>query len=807
MTRPMTATLLIAVCLTTLPGLDARADDKPDTSPSRPGDDVKRLMAEGRYEECLGRIRQWHESLPGDRRLCAWQIDFMNSEVDHAVVGSRHLYFTYHRPNSNKAAPGMKPTLPLVEPSRQSDWRHVVVCVDVRTGAICWSRPYGGLSRLVVDPSTDTLYLLGNDAIVALTPDGADPMMRPLTKGQRVVGLLTSQGLKVSAPWGLRSEWNHDAVQVYCPSTRSIVEVNLKQYLTLSPDESMRLVLSANNHHGFANNIICQTCKGDPLWAYQTAGLRSPCMPRFYEGDVIWLSGSRVQKGEAVRLEGRSGKVLWRTVLPNGAYKPSDFQLKGGGYAWDDWDPLMTMKDTSRLLAVDGTGRLFVLNGQTGAIERTARPAATHLIAPTWMDGLVVVCSYDKAMAIPEPMLFGPREPGTDERDVLVVKARCLTAMGRLQEALAVTGDLLARDEDCAEGWRARAEVCAATKDALEQSYSLCRYADLSGRATMPELRDGWGLLRLIPLGSRPAWQMIDIGAGPLYVGTQRGDLWAIQPDSLEARVVDTRDKEISGLAAEVRLRLSARTGRTTTDADAPADPAQPAEAPASWFRVTGRDGPAVVYRGKHYRPLGGGKVRIWDGRCVTERTSPLEGIAEWQLHFTPSGPLGYGTGGVFALDDDLCPTKRLIEFRIAGKKTDHVHVARMASVGDSLGLVVLARNGGAYLQVYGRSDGTLRSDEFLGRFLAGRIGAGLLTVLGNGYLVSNRQLVWAAGTGGRVWRFGPALGRTESHGGRRRRQHFGDPVVRDGKLLVTAADGCVYAFDTGRILTASPGP
>ncbi|MCK4624369.1 MAG: PQQ-binding-like beta-propeller repeat protein [Phycisphaerae bacterium] len=768
-------------------------------------DQVERLMAAGEYEACLTLIEQWQKDILSDPslRMSVWEIDFMGSEVVHALVGSSHLYFTYHASNSNRNAPGMKPTLELVKPSRHSDWRYVVVCVDARTGRILWSRPFGGSSRLAVDPATDTLYLLGNDAIVALSPDGAEPMVRPLVQKGKVIGLLTKSGITVSAPHGLRTDWNRDSVSLYCTTTRSLVAANLRERVTLSPDESKRLVLSTGNHHGFDNNLICQTTRGKHLWSFQVAGLRSPCMPQFYKGDVIWMSGTTVQKGQVVRLDGQTGKMVWKTVLPNGAYKPSDHQLKGGGYAWDDWDALMSIGDGRRLLAIDGTGRLFFLDGATGKILRTARLMETHLCAPTEVGELMVFCGHDGARAVPKSALMEPGKQRLDERGVLVLKARCLVALGRLKEALSSLDYVLARDEDCAEAWRVRAEVCGRQGNRLEQSFSLCRYAQLAGRKELPELRDLCGLLRLIPLGSRPAWQMVDVGGREVYVGTQRGDLWAVWPESLETRVVQSREKEIYGLSGSVRLSFCALTGGTLTDAKARSNPTEPTEAPEAWFNERGVDGPTVFFRDKYYRPLGGGKVRIWDGQEMVERESSLKGIKEWKIYVSPSGPLGYGMGGVYALDGDLCPTRMLIEPRAAGRKVEQCRVISVRNVGDSLGLVVQTSKG-AYLQVYGRTDGRMRKEVYLGKWLSSWCYSPQFLVLGDGYLFSDRQLTWVSGrAGGSVWRFGPPVSHTEK--GREWWRYFGDPVLRDGKLLVVALDGWLYAFDIAHIINTKP--
>src|SRR5207253_1557616 len=69
-----------------------------------------------------------------------------------------------------------------------------------------------------------------------------------------------------------------------------------------------------------------------------------------------------------------------------------------------------------------------------------------------------------------------------------------------------------------------------------------------------------------------------------------------------------------------------------------------------------------VRWRGKGYLPLKGGHVRVISSGGAEEHRTPLAGITDWQIHLGPAGPLGYGGGGVFALDDNLCPVRHLVK-------------------------------------------------------------------------------------------------------------------------------------------------
>lgn len=185
----------------------------------------------------------------------------------------------------------------------------------------------------------------------------------------------------------------------------------------------------------------------------------------------------------------------------------------------------------------------------------------------------------------------------------------------------------------------------------------------------------------------------------------------------------------------------------------------------------------------------------------MTDLPSRLADVGEWQIHLSPYGPLGYGNG-VFELDDDLRPIRRLIRPAVGGKHPESVKVMFMRSTLKTLGLVV-GSSRGASLQVYSR-DGALLNEAALCRFVSGWAGAGQLISMGDGYLFSDRQLVWASGGTDRgVWRFGPSLARTSTDRWGDRWRYFGDPMLRGGCLYVTGLGGRLYVFDSVHVISA----
>jgi hypothetical protein len=220
---------------------------------------------------------------------------------------------------------------------------------------------------------------------------------------------------------------------------------------------------------------------------------------------------------------------------------------------------------------------------------------------------------------------------------------------------------------------------------------------------------------------------------------------------------------------------------------------------PREWHTEGGpeRIHKAIQYRGRQFRPMRSG-VRILTGTTMRDLASPLNDLGEWSIHLSPFGPLGYGAG-VFELDDNLCPIRWLIRPTVSGQAAGSTSIACMASSAQSLG-IVLSGSKETVLQTYTRA-GALLNEVSLGPYPSPGVSADQLVPLGNGYLFSDRQLVWAGAAPERSrWKFGPALKRTstERHGERWR--YFGNPLILNGCVYVTSLDGHLYVFDTSKI-------
>jgi len=768
--------------------------------------EADRLWQDGKFEECLSLLDRLHKALPADARLSRWEVTF-HALTQRAVTGKRHVYFMYLRSNSSRDAPGRQTALEAIDVNgRGSGWHHIVVCVEGTTGKVLWSRSVRGYPGLAVDPVTDSLYLRGRN-IVELDAEtgGVVATHRLADQGRPIAGLLLGRGVVVADPPSAVEGKLPRKVNLYIPRSKRSVEVDLRTLYLMSPDETRHLRWGRTPEA----SLECLSGNQQKLWTFRPGQRHSAIQAPFWLGDdVLWLVGRRPARAEVIRIKGQTGDVRWRTVLGHGAYAPARRPLGSGFYSEGSWNALRVLKD--HLLVIDATGRLSFLDPDDGRIVSAARASRTHLCPPAELDDALVVCSFQSVRAIPLKVLLGKAFP--DERTVLMRKARCLISLGKPADARTLMDELLRLDNRCADGWLQRAEACRALADDRDEAFSRCRYLALAGKSSDDRLRDRYGLVQLITLGSRPSWQVPPgsrtnlMPHGPrLYVGTRRGEIWEINTQSLEARRFTETDGPVAGLWTKTAVTASIPVGGRYQHVPVtlPDDPEKPDKADAAWWSQTGYDGKAVRYRGRHYRPLGGGRVRVLDDGRSVEYASPIEGIRSWEIHLSPEGPLGYGRGGVYALDEHLCPVRRLMTIALGGKPATSLNVKFLRSTADTLGVVAGGREG-RFLQIYTRDGTRLLNEISLSGCGSRRDYPPQFVVLGDGYFFSSRSLSWAGASPGRTWRFGPPPERTQTDTlPQEPVRFFGNPVVHDGKLFVTAIDGCVYVFDVARILDA----
>lgn len=748
---------------------------------------IDRLLSTGEHERALNEVHRLREALPSSERLTAWELDF-RGEVWRVAHGRECLYYLLHLSNSHRDAPGRRGALDSVTANRaRSDWQFVVVCVALETGKTRWSRAVNGLVYLAVDPHSDVLYLY-RERVLLLAPDSGKVLeQHDLPDGAGEVHvLLIGSSLAMTHLHSDRTR-PYDRLLVYDVRAKVVKEVKAGDYCLLAPDESRRLRPTDKGWD------CVSVPEGRLQWSLQ-AIFQPSVVPQWHGGHPAFILGTEWQRGAVTSMNLRTGEPRWSTALGWGAYTANQHQLSGGGYQ-DIWTPLTAIGEY--LLALDGSRRLYLLDPTDGRPAATPRLDRDFLAMPFQYGKQLIVPSFTWVRSFSIANLIRP--DASAGVSLQIRQTRCLLALGRQQEAMAVLDRLVERAPQSSAAWSQRAVACKALNNTEEEAFSQCQALSLSGRATDDDLRSRWGLLRLYDLEGKPAWTLEEV-EGHVYAGTLVGDLWRVRTDSLDIDRAARMDHEIAKLAATTELQAllgySSRPGRPIPRAPAKTDDRIPRE----WYTVGGdqRTSGPVSYLGRQFRSIKGGGVRILSGIEMSDLPSQLEDVGEWKIHLAPSGPLGYGRG-VFELDDDLRPVRWLIRPTVGGDLPEWVEVMFVRSTIRTIGIVVGSSKGAA-VQVYSRQ-GVLLNEAPVGRFVSSRVQPAAFVSMGDGYLFCDRQLVWVGPDDDRrVWRFGPSLARTSTERWGDRWRYFGDPLRTNACLYVTGLDGRLYVFDSTHV-------
>lgn len=785
----MNRTLPLAAALLVFP-LPARADPALDAAAA--------LHAAGKHTEALAAVDAARAALPPAARLTRWAVSFQGWPVPVAVVGAKTVVI---RTEDSRRADPPPPAGPVTGPAlgaRTGGFDTLVTAFDAATGKRLWTRRVPGFCEVAIDDRTDAVYVWyerlfklnpatgATEAEVAL-PEHPNRVQALLIAG-RPHFASTRGGTFIPGDAAPRV-WSHDV------DGGRTAERDLFTVARLSPDERHVLgVRSGTIPGGYGSRFTARHVRTkEPAWTFDhpAAAFNEPV---WVGDDPVALLGDYGGHAEVVRLNGDDGNVKWRFPLPRGAYNPGRDQLPGNGYPAANWTAVGMCGE--HLLALGGEGALYFLDPATGKLAAKASPVTTHLALPRLVGDAVVVCSTDGIRAIPRDVLLCRR--ATDEGDYAVLRARCLHALGKAAEAAAELDALAALDPDRPAAWALKAELCRALDRPLDEITARCRHLELTGADTSPELRARWGLVKRIATGN-------DLLAEPqaagdaVYAGTAAGRVLKIDARTLAVERADHPGSVAMVWKTEVvKALLYGGEWRDLGDpADAGPETKGVVKGPPAWLTHTGYDGRVVRWNGKHYRPLGGGAVRVLDGDAVREFKPALPPIERWQIHLSPWGPpLGYGHGGVYELDANLCPVRKLIAVP-AG-----LWVEQLAGDAKTLGLMTY-RDRAAVVQVWTRDGARLLREEPTRPWAASSFGPDHLVAVGGGYLAAGGEVVWVlAGEGGRVWRFG--FGDAPGRGlPLLRYAHvplFGAPLVRDGLVFVRCRDGAVYVFDLAAV-------
>lgn len=178
-----------------------------------PVEQVDQLMADAKYREALTLIQELERDISPSEKPTAWEAVFQG-EVWRMVHGKKHVYYQLNMSNAEKDAPGRMQALPTISANNEhGDWQFLIVCVELKSGKIAWSRSINGLVNILVDPKSDKLYVYRERTFVI------DPATGEILSEFAETGKMREKGDTEAPVWkGNRSfsvtnsTWEPDAV-------------------------------------------------------------------------------------------------------------------------------------------------------------------------------------------------------------------------------------------------------------------------------------------------------------------------------------------------------------------------------------------------------------------------------------------------------------------------------------------------------------------------------------------------------------------------------------------------------------------
>jgi hypothetical protein len=767
-------------------------------------DKLRALAGEGRNEEAVVEADALLRVLSRKAGEGTWTLDFQPG-MQTAALGQRYVYFAYkpsgrYRPEDQTNRPDLmpKPQHVFAEANRY-DWVLAITCVDGQTGKRLWTRHHVPNSHYAVDPRDDTLWVWGDAGrsslyqIAPLTGDALIERSMPSSQPCHVTPFIRGLRMGNVRFWGFRS-----------PNDSSLIrgaefDVDTGEYFAdvphpalLSPNRLRVLGCFAPGNYsvrGVMLNVI-GPFPGDPIWS----ALPDPAegsFPIWIGNDVACLAGGAGGPAFVYRLDGETGKARWRTRLPEGPFIPGTSSDICGGWT--------AIGEAGRyLLALGGRGTLYFLRPDNGEIAHEVATDMSFLAMPRMVGDRLIIPGSTGLRAVPLEQLL--QKPDGTMLQVLSIKARALLSANRKEEALAAAEQAVALYRREPEAWRLMRDVCAGTAHEERALAAEIRLVLETGTKTSDRLQQKYGVLACLKTGpvSTPTVKMGEL----LLCATTDGALLTVSPSRCEIVEREELDAGVAGLYVQGgSLFVGGNAVPLRTFAGAwpdlePEDPLirfqEPQGLPPAFYARCGYDGMPVQIGKKWVRPLHQGRVRIAEDSEVKEFDAELPGIISWQILLTDRGPLGYGSGGVYELDENCRPVRAMIS---AGTPVPYHSEPRISAIAaDRDYLCVLAGDcQQPRLQLWTR-DGSrmIREVKPLGNACT------CLKPLGDGMLFTGPDLIWIPYDPDRpVWGF-RALADPRKKSGC---AFFGYPRFFDDRMAVASPSGALFIFSLDAIL------
>jgi hypothetical protein len=229
-----------------------------------------------------------------------------------------------------------------------------------------------------------------------------------------------------------------------------------------------------------------------------------------------------------------------------------------------------------------------------------------------------------------------------------------------------------------------------------------------------------------------------------------------------------------------------------------------------------------VFYQEKLCRPVMGGTVKVLEGGKVTEHTSTLGGIGLWKIALLPQGPMGYDNTSVFALDEHLVPTKRLINLEAEVGRYSQARINSFLASNEKTLCFVSAYQNKARMMIWSPHGSKKFREASVTYNETATIEGNRLVLLGDGYLFCGGEITWLPIAGRAALRFtaqpiapGAQAAQTSLQSRRRsamsvapasgsKVQNFTPPVIAADKIFVGHSSGGVYVFETSLFAAGS---
>ncbi len=591
--------------------------------------------------------------------------------------------------------------------------------------------------------------------------------------------------------------------------------------IALSPDGRRLVSATSDLSPALAQVVIlCRdAANGRILWRRERPGSVSACPLVDPTGKWVYLLYGT---GRLSCLALADGAMVWDTLLPAlpGGETPNVYEPVVTPLAWRG----------GKLWILGRDGRLFVVDPATG------QRMATVCLAPLWaddrregkplcfslpelVDGCLVAVTGREVSAYPAAALLEGRE--TVEAQARLLRVKLLLRLGQQAEARAEVETMRTARCTAPAAWEAAAEVARAAGDRPGEIQARSRLLLVSDNQTDSRLEELVGLVRRIPLGGAPTSPLVV--ENRIFLGAADGLLRAFSLRDLsplgalevgagvtgppclfdEELVVNTWARRAIGTSLDLKqifdwptpagsqfFHLKGRLVRST--------PYIPYAEVACLDPATGKSDPVlelpsccstapVIYGERVFVPAARGGSLSFDGRERRDHAGRLE-AGPYRVNLKGFQPVAFGKGGVWWVDDCLCPSAVAVErpmvFACAASRDALVALTQSRDTTDDCRLEAWRRNGNKLPLAYSVADNTLWLDK-----------APELRTFGAGFLYAGRELaIVDPARADPLWTFCPD-GPARPHCG-----VFLEPVIAGVYLLAPHTSGALWVFRLDRL-------